>query len=149
MDSGVMEDDFFVFPEEDQSKVETNCFPKLVTPHFQLEISLIRFLKLAEYLDEQPWFHGTIRRQIAECRLVKDGEFLIRQSITQPGQFILSVLQNRSVRHICLVSANGTIRSYGYEFGSVIQLIQFHFHNRVPMCSTRTAVLLEIPVARP
>ena len=113
-----------------------------------LLISASRFAQISEYLSEEPWFHGTIRRDIAESRLVKDGEFLVRQSGFQPGQFILSILRRKTVHHVCLVNQQGQIRSYGNEFASIVHLIQYHFSTRVPMCTKTTAVVLDRPVAR-
>ncbi|KAE9548037.1 hypothetical protein FO519_008750 [Halicephalobus sp. NKZ332] len=147
-DSGVIdEDELFVFPENPADAPSWRN--RIFRSQQSLPISASRFAQISEYLDEEPWFHGTIRRDLSEARLVKDGEFLVRQSAFQPGQFILSVLRRKTVHHICLVNQQGQIRSYGNEFGSIVQLIQYHFATRVPMCTKTTAVILDRPVARP
>uniref|UniRef100_A0A914Q9C4 SH2 domain-containing protein n=1 Tax=Panagrolaimus davidi TaxID=227884 RepID=A0A914Q9C4_9BILA len=140
-------DSLFVFPEAPENSLHwTN---RLFRREKKLHLSREQFIQLSEYLKDQPWFHGTIHRMLAESRLVKNGEFLLRQSTFQPGQFILSVLRYRIPHHNCLVNQEGQIRSHARKFTSVIHLIQFHFTTSTPICSKSSAILLRIPVPRP
>lgn len=49
------------------------------------------------------WFHGKLDRDLAEITLKKSGSkecFLVRESTTEPGEFVLSVLSAGNVHHI-------------------------------------------------
>lgn len=41
-------------------------------------------------LEEESWFHGTIDRKDVPILLKKEGDYLVRESSTKPGQFVLS-----------------------------------------------------------
>ncbi|GFR31885.1 SHC-transforming protein 1, partial [Trichonephila clavata] len=43
---------------------------------------------------KEPWFHGAISRQESEVLVVKDGDFLVRESQNTPGQYVLTGMQN-------------------------------------------------------
>uniref|UniRef100_A0A7E4ZYW3 PID domain-containing protein n=1 Tax=Panagrellus redivivus TaxID=6233 RepID=A0A7E4ZYW3_PANRE len=147
-DSGCQGDnELFVFPEAAHEAAHwTKRILKIEDP---LPITPTQFAQISEYLSFQPWFHGTVRRELAEARLVKDGEFLVRQSASQPGQFIVTALRRRTVHHIRVVSRDGQIRSHAGDFGSIVQLIQYHFTTKTPLCSKTTAIMLMTPVPRP
>ena len=55
------------------------------------------------------WFHGILSRDEAENILEEDGEFLVRESSTQPGQYVLSGMENRRVKHLLLVDPEGVV----------------------------------------
>lgn len=41
--------------------------------------------------------------------VVEDGEFLVRQSATGPGQFVLTGARRRQHKHLLLVDPNGVV----------------------------------------
>ncbi|XP_065188852.1 breast cancer anti-estrogen resistance protein 3 homolog [Sycon ciliatum] len=41
-------------------------------------------------LQHQPWFHGRINRKLAEAAVCNDGDILVRESISKPGQYVLT-----------------------------------------------------------
>lgn len=41
---------------------------------------------------------------------MKDGDFLVRESVTSPGQFVLSGLQGGQAKHLLLVDPEGKVR---------------------------------------
>lgn len=43
-------------------------------------------------LEDQIWYHGKIKRIIAQTLMKKDGDFLLRDSISNPGDFVLTGL---------------------------------------------------------
>lgn len=57
----------------------------------------------------EPWYVGKMSRSQAENLLRYDGDFLVRASIQQPGQFVLSGLQDGKYRHLLLADPNGKV----------------------------------------
>lgn len=43
-----------------------------------------------EQLRQEPWYHGQMSRRAAEKLLRADGDFLVRDSVTNPGQYVLT-----------------------------------------------------------
>lgn len=62
-------------------------------------------------LEAQDWFHGQISREEAEAILEEDGEFLVRESTTQAGQYVLTGMENGQVKHLLLVDPDGVVSS--------------------------------------
>ena len=60
-------------------------------------------------LEAQDWFHGQISREEAEGILEEDGEFLVRESTTQAGQYVLTGMENGQVKHLLLVDPEGVV----------------------------------------
>lgn len=58
---------------------------------------------------EEPWFHGAISRQESEALVVKDGDFLVRESLTTPGQYVLTGMQKSTRKHLLLVDPEGVV----------------------------------------
>ncbi|KAK2103685.1 hypothetical protein P7K49_017541 [Saguinus oedipus] len=63
------------------------------------------------HIKQQLWseecYHGKLSRKAAESLLVKDGDFLVRESATSPGQYVLSGLQGGQAKHLLLVDPEG------------------------------------------
>ncbi|KAF5295920.1 hypothetical protein FQR65_LT10351 [Abscondita terminalis] len=62
--------------------------------------------KIAE-LKNELWFHGQITRAEAEKLLQKDGDFLVRESPTSEGQYVLSGMQGNTKKHLLLIDPEG------------------------------------------
>ncbi|KAF7287503.1 hypothetical protein GWI33_001463 [Rhynchophorus ferrugineus] len=99
-------------------------------------------------LKNEVWFHGRISRADAEQLLQKDGDFLVRESMNTPGQFVLSGMQNNNKRHLLLIDPEGVVRTKDRMFNSVSHLIQFHFDNSLPIISAESALVLRHKVHR-
>lgn len=54
-------------------------------------------------------YHGKLTRKAAENLLVNDGDFLVRESATSPGQYVLSGLQGGQAKHLLLVDPEGKV----------------------------------------
>lgn len=103
---------------------------------------------LAEQLQNEPWFHGPLSRKQAERLLTKDGDFLVRESGTTPGQYVLTGQQGGQPKHLLLVDPEGVVRTKDHRFESVSHLISYHMDNRLPIISAGSEVCLQQPVER-
>ena len=55
-------------------------------------------------------------RQDAENLLVQDGDFLVRESTTNPGQYVLTGLQNGYPKHLLLIDPEGVVSTLAIRF---------------------------------
>ncbi|XP_006171774.1 SHC-transforming protein 2 isoform X2 [Tupaia chinensis] len=65
-----------------------------------------------DQLRQEPWYHGRMSRRAAEKLLRADGDFLVRDSVTNPGQYVLTGMHAGQPRHLLLVDPEGVVR-YG------------------------------------
>lgn len=68
-------------------------------------------LHIRQQLWSEDCYHGRLSRKAAESLLVKDGDFLVRESATSPGQYVLSGLQGGQAKHLLLVDPEGKVPS--------------------------------------
>ncbi|XP_078573281.1 SHC-transforming protein 1-like isoform X4 [Branchiostoma floridae x Branchiostoma japonicum] len=97
-------------------------------------------------LYQEEWFHGPMTRKQAEELLEEDGDFLVRESTTSQGQYVLSGMQEGRVKHLLLVDPQGIVRTKDRTFESVSHLISYHRDNQLPIISAGSAVRLLHPV---
>ena len=71
-------------------------------------------------LTQQQYFHGAMSRVEAEALLMKDGEFLIRESTKKPGQYVLTGMAAGKSQHLLLMDKEGRVsgRRRGRREGS-------------------------------
>ncbi|NXA44247.1 SHC1 protein, partial [Eudromia elegans] len=62
---------------------------------------------MEEQLRREPWYHGKMSRKEAEKLLRLNGDFLVRESTTTPGQYVLTGLQGGQPKHLLLVDPEG------------------------------------------
>ncbi|XP_066577620.1 SHC-transforming protein 1 isoform X1 [Amia ocellicauda] len=103
---------------------------------------------LAQQLRGELWFHGQLSRKEAERLLRTDGDFLVRESTTTPGQYVLTGLQAGHAKHLLLVDPEGVVRTKDHRFESVSHLISYHMDNQLPIVSAGSEVYLQQPVER-
>ena len=65
--------------------------------------------KPAALLSQQKYFHGSISRIEAEAKLDKDGQFLVRESSRQPGQYVLTGMVDGRPCHLLLTDEKGKV----------------------------------------
>jgi len=99
-------------------------------------------------LNGELWFHGRLSREVAEGRLRKDGDFLVRETSNETNNIVLSGMQNGSAKHLLLIDSNGRVRTRDRQFENVAHLIQYHRDNRIPITSEGSALLLLTPIWR-
>ncbi|CAG5858917.1 unnamed protein product, partial [Menidia menidia] len=85
-------------------------------------------------IQEEGWFHGRLGREQAESLLTCSGDFLVRESSSASGQYVLSGMEGATVRHLLLV------------FHSVSHLVRFHMEKRLPIVSGSSELCLKQPI---
>lgn len=69
---------------------------------------------MEEQLRREPWYHGKMNRKDAEKLLKVNGDFLVRESTTTPGQYVLTGLQGGQPKHLLLVDPEGVVSARGH-----------------------------------
>nr|XP_023964374.1 SHC-transforming protein 1 isoform X1 [Chrysemys picta bellii] len=103
---------------------------------------------MEEQLRREPWYHGKMSRKEAEKLLKVNGDFLVRESTTTPGQYVLTGLQGGQPKHLLLVDPEGVVRTKDHHFESVSHLISYHMDNHLPIISAGSELCLQQPVER-
>ncbi|MGH0174658.1 UNVERIFIED_CONTAM: hypothetical protein FKN15_068624 [Acipenser sinensis] len=67
---------------------------------------------MEEQLRRELWFHGKASRKEAEKLLQGNGDFLVRESTTTPGQYVLTGLQGGHPKHLLLVDPEGVVSPF-------------------------------------
>eukprot|EP00118_Oscarella_pearsei_P017395 m.171758 g.171758 ORF g.171758 m.171758 type:complete len:582 (+) comp39074_c0_seq6:92-1837(+) len=138
-----------------QPSFDDDAYSMQVKPGATAKASPFQMRKMADALpvpgslEAEEWFHGQIARQQAESLLEEDGEFLVRESTSQAGQYVLTGLQGGKPRHMLLVDPEGVVRTKDRSFDSVQHLIKHHLENGLPIVSSDSTVTLGQPVLCP
>lgn len=89
------------------------------------------------------WFHGALSGKDAEKLMLdkgKNGSFLVRESMSKPGDYVLSVRTDDKVTHVMIRSQDGKFDVGGGEqFVSLKELIEYYKKN--PMVETTGTVV--------
>ncbi|KAM6942687.1 SHC-transforming protein 1-like [Xenentodon cancila] len=97
-------------------------------------------------IQEEGWFHGRLAREQAESLLSCTGDFLVRESSSASGQYVLSGMEGGTVRHILLVDPHGQVRTRDQVFQSVGHLVRFHMEKQLPIISGGSELCLKQPI---
>lgn len=102
------------------------------------------------------WFHGPIPRQEAEVLIERDGDFLIRESRSSPGDFVLSCSWKHEPIHFKIIRVvlrrkeSYTRVLYQFEqesFDNLPALVRFYVGNRRPISEESGAIIFH-PINR-
>ncbi|KAM3864632.1 breast cancer anti-estrogen resistance protein 3 homolog [Diretmus argenteus] len=114
-------------------------------------------LKLStEDLRSHAWYHGALSREGAESLLERDGDFLVRDSSSAPGDYVLSCYWRDEPMHykiirVVLRPKKGYSRElFQFEndrFDNVPALIRYHVGGRQPISQFSGAVIFH-PITR-
>ncbi|XP_076004229.1 breast cancer anti-estrogen resistance protein 3 homolog isoform X2 [Genypterus blacodes] len=114
-------------------------------------------LKLStEDLRSHAWYHGPLSREAVESLLEKDGDFLVRDSSSSPGDFVLSCYWRNEPMHFKIIRVvlrpkKGFSRElFQFEedrFDNVPALIRFYVGGRRPISQASGAVVSH-PITR-
>ncbi|XP_015766544.1 PREDICTED: SHC-transforming protein 1-like [Acropora digitifera] len=80
-------------------------------------------------LEAEVWHHGPMSRAEAELLHEDEGDFLVRESHSKAGQYVLSGVQKGQPRHLLLVDPEGHVRTKDRVFSSVQEPIAHHVEN--------------------
>ncbi|XP_051242548.1 breast cancer anti-estrogen resistance protein 3 homolog isoform X2 [Dicentrarchus labrax] len=114
-------------------------------------------LKLStEDLRSHAWYHGPLSREAAESLLERDGDFLVRDSSSSPGDYVLSCFWKDEPMHFKIIRVvlrpkKGYSRElFQFEedrFDNVPALIRFYVGGRRPISQASGAVIFH-PITR-
>ncbi|CAN9500796.1 unnamed protein product [Ophioblennius macclurei] len=102
------------------------------------------------------WYHGEIPRQVAEKLVQRDGDFLVRDSLSIRGNYVLTCQWRNSARHFKInkkvVMLNEAYSRVEYRveregFDSVPALIRYYVGNRKPVSQVVGAIIFQ-PINR-
>ncbi|KAI2661833.1 hypothetical protein H4Q32_007518 [Labeo rohita] len=126
-------------------------------PPEKLRRELEEELKLSS---EEPrshaWYHGAIPRQVAENLVQRDGDFLIRDSLSSPGNYVLTCQWKNTAQHFKInkrvVAMNEAYSRVQYlfekeGFDSVPALVRYYVGNREPVSEVVGAIIFQ-PINR-
>ncbi|XP_034458596.1 SH2 domain-containing protein 3C isoform X2 [Hippoglossus hippoglossus] len=127
----------------------------LESPPEKLRKELEEELKLSPAdIRSHGWYHGHIPREVSETLVVRNGDFLVRDSLTSVGDYVLTCRWSNEVMHFkiskVLVKSNETKVQYMLEtdsFDSVQELVRFYIGQRKPV-SQASGVHIYCPVSR-
>ncbi|XP_051978199.1 SHC-transforming protein 2 isoform X1 [Xyrauchen texanus] len=101
-----------------------------------------------DQLRREMWYHGRMSRRDAENLLGRDGDFLVRDSATNPGQYVLTGMQCGLPKHLLLVDPEGVVRTKDMLFESISHLINYHLTNKLPIVAAESELHLQQVVRR-
>ncbi|KAM3623313.1 uncharacterized protein V6R79_009843 [Siganus canaliculatus] len=114
-------------------------------------------LKLStEDLRSHAWYHGPLGREAAEALMERDGDFLVRDSSSAPGDYVLSCFWKNGPMHFKIIRVvlrpkKGYSRElFQFEqerFDNVPALIRFYVGDRLPISQASGAVIFH-PITR-
>ncbi|KAM6921331.1 breast cancer anti-estrogen resistance protein 3 isoform 1-T1 [Xenentodon cancila] len=102
------------------------------------------------------WYHGAIPRQVAENLVQRDGDFLIRDSLSSPGNYVLTCQWRNAAQHFKInkkvVMMNEAYSRVEYQleregFDSIPALIRYYVGNRKPVSQVVGAIIFQ-PINR-
>lgn len=110
----------------------------------------------SEELRSHAWYHGRIPRQVSENLVQRDGDFLVRDSLSSPGSFVLTcqwknVAQHFKINRTVLRLSEAYSRvQYQFEmesFDSIPGLVRCYVGNRRPISQQSGAIIFQ-PINR-
>ncbi|KAL6724868.1 hypothetical protein Aduo_019715 [Ancylostoma duodenale] len=105
----------------------------------------------AHNLKEQSWYCGMVTRIKSEQMLRENGEFLVRDSISMPGDYVLTAMWNGRPLHFqintAFVDGKKEFHLEEESFGSVPALVNFYRSHRRPL-TLASGCVISTPVDR-
>ncbi|XP_064444864.1 breast cancer anti-estrogen resistance protein 3 isoform X4 [Mirounga angustirostris] len=110
----------------------------------------------SEDLRSHAWYHGRIPRQVSENLVQRDGDFLVRDSLSSPGNFVLTCQWKNLAQHfkihrtVLRLSEAYSRVQYQFEtesFDSIPGLVRCYVGNRRPVSQQSGAIIFQ-PINR-
>lgn len=109
-------------------------------------------------LDASAWYHGSITRIAAELSLARDGDFLVRDCISAPGNYVLTCRWRGQILNFRMNRVPNSQEDqespseakFQFEdeaFSNVEDLVLFHWHQQRPI-SQISGALIRNPIHR-
>ncbi|CAB3399453.1 unnamed protein product [Caenorhabditis bovis] len=103
-------------------------------------------------LAQESWYHGNVTRLTAETAVLFNGDFLVRDSISEKGEYVLTCRWNGRPLHFQINSTieNGR-KMYHFElesFATVVDLINFYVNHCRPI-TFASKCIISAPVTKP
>ncbi|XP_051750459.1 SH2 domain containing 3Cb isoform X1 [Ctenopharyngodon idella] len=130
---------------------------QLNSPSDKLKQELEKELKLSSCnLSSHGWYHGRIPWEVSESLVQRNGDFLVRDSLTSIGDYVLTCCWNQNALHFLISKVQ--LRSYdtytqtqyileGETFDSVPTLVHSYVGNKRPLTKQSGAYIYS-PVNR-
>ncbi|XP_062333524.1 SH2 domain-containing protein 3C [Osmerus eperlanus] len=127
----------------------------LESPPEKLRKELEEELKLSPSdIRSHGWYHGHLPPEVSETLVVRSGDFLVRDSLVNVGDYVLTCRWEHETLHFkitkVLVKSSETKVQYLLErdsFDSIPELIRFYIGNRRPVSQTSPAQIF-CPISR-
>ncbi|XP_061321474.1 breast cancer anti-estrogen resistance protein 3 isoform X3 [Pezoporus flaviventris] len=110
----------------------------------------------SEDLRSHAWYHGRIPWQVAEGLVQRDGDFLIRDSLSSPGNYVLTCQWKNTSQHFkinrTVLRLNEAYCRVQYQlelesFDSIPGLVRYYVGNRTPISKQSGAIIFQ-PINR-
>eukprot|EP00057_Strongylocentrotus_purpuratus_P010046 XP_011664520.1 PREDICTED: breast cancer anti-estrogen resistance protein 3 isoform X1 [Strongylocentrotus purpuratus] len=144
------------FSKPPPSPIRTKMSLQDMTPEDLRKLLEEEFKLPSEDVRSHAWFHGGISREKAEKLIRENGDFLVRDSISKPGNFVLTVRWKGVSMHFVVnkvvLKAHSPYASVQYQFekecfDAIPSLIKFYVGNCRPVSQASGAVI-QHPVNR-
>ncbi|XP_074118818.1 breast cancer anti-estrogen resistance protein 3 isoform X2 [Sminthopsis crassicaudata] len=127
------------------------------SPEKLLKKELEEELQLSgEDLRSHAWYHGRIPRQVSESLVQRDGDFLVRDSLSSPGNFVLTCQWKNTAQHFkiskTVLRLNEAYCRIQYQFDqesfdTIPGLVRCYVGNRRPISQQSGAIIFQ-PINR-
>uniref|UniRef100_A0A3B4E0H4 SH2 domain containing 3A n=1 Tax=Pygocentrus nattereri TaxID=42514 RepID=A0A3B4E0H4_PYGNA len=114
-------------------------------------------LKLStEDIRSHAWYHGQLQREGAEELLQRDGDFLVRDSTSSSGDYVLSCMWKEQPMHFKIIRivlrpkqgyARELFQFENDQFDNIPALVRFHVGGRRPISQSSGAIIFH-PITR-
>eukprot|EP00794_Sanderia_malayensis_P014896 gene14896-16442_t len=104
-------------------------------------------------LQQEKWFYGCIEKEETKQLLMNNGvhgSFLIRESQSRPGSYVLSLRNGNDIIEFLIAQRNGTFDlacGRGYNFPSLHHLLEYYKENPVVHKQTGATVQITEPLS--